>query len=294
MEETNKTTENNATPNLENPKETIIEDGKEKVETNEEDEDFDLTDELLNDVEKCRNSKLNLTEGEREDQDEDFGGEMNDMFQKVMGQFGENMQNPGENQEGDMAGMMDNMTQMLQQMMGQDGGFDPKMMNPEEAEKMMGGNTEGGNMDAMADNLLRQLMDKQILYEPFSQAKVELKKYIEEKKDKLDPQLLDRHEKQYVQISTILDLFDKEPDNKDQLMKEFDNLQKLGDFPAEQIEKNPGLTSFLPPKADSKEEDMKMPPNMPPNFEQMFKMDPNQAKEAFDGKGVNDQDCCIF
>ena len=187
MEETNKTTENNATPNLENPKETIIEDGKEKVEANEEDEDFDLTDELLNDVEKCRNSKLNLTEGEREDKDEDFGGEMNDMFQKVMGQFGENMQNPGENQEGDMAGMMDNMTQMLQQMMGQDGGFDPKMMNPEEAEKMMGGNTEGGNMDAMADNLLRQLMDKQILYEPFSQAKVELKKYIEEKEDKLDP-----------------------------------------------------------------------------------------------------------
>lgn len=185
----------------ENNKETEIQ--EQKPENQDDDEDFDLTDDLLNDVEKCRKSKLNLTEGERDDPEEDFGPEMNDMFKNVMGQFNQNMENAGNDQPENLSGMMDNMTQMLQQMMGQEGGFDPNMMNGPEGEKMMGG--PDGNLDNMADNLLRQLMDKSILYEPFSQAKVELKKYIEDKKDTLSAEDLERHTKQNEKIAVILE-----------------------------------------------------------------------------------------
>lgn len=80
-------------------------------------------------------------------------------------------------------------------------------------------------------------------------------------------------------------------------MKEFDNLQQLGDFPAELIEKNPSLATFLPPKADSKEDDMKMPEgmNLPPNIEEMMKnMGGGQGMPGLDGKGMDEKDCCIF
>jgi len=112
------------------------------------DEHFDLTDDLLDEAANEVDNKLNLTAGERDEADDELNGEMNDMFDKVMGQFSNNMENPGNPEEfnKNMGDMMGNMTKMLQQMMGEEGGFNmenmQKMMNEMEDEDM-GDGTKG-------------------------------------------------------------------------------------------------------------------------------------------------------
>lgn len=230
--------------------------------------------------------KLNLTAGKRDAEDEEFGQEMDDMYEKVMKQFNTGME--GED-GGDMAGMMGNLTEMLQQMMANDpnGGPMPDLgkMNAEggDGQNPMNGM---GDVDGMADMLLRQLMDKTILYEPFQEATKELKKYLEEKDESLSPEDKDRGKKQLVQLEKILALFDQDEQDKDKLMAEFEVLKDLGDFPEELLAKNIGLDGLMGGG------NMKTP-NIAEMMKGMEDGFPNTGTQI-PGPGGENQECIIF
>ena len=170
-----------------------------KTDGEEDNEVFELTDDLLGDVNAGMEEKLNLTAGERDELDE-FGGEMDDMFEKVMKQLNSGIDDP-QNLDKNMGNMMGNMTDLLQQMMkeeGKEGG--ESEINPDGTKASPKKGTGGEpDLDGMADKLLRQLMDKSILYEPFTEARKEMGVYVETKGETLDPEEKTRCFKQYLQ-----------------------------------------------------------------------------------------------
>jgi hypothetical protein len=101
-------------------------------------------------------------------------------------------------------------------------------------------------------------------------------------------------------------LFDKEPQDKDRLMEEFDELQKLGNFPEELLAKNTGLSNIM----NSQGGGMPMPgmPGMPnsgtdgnggdmnaemANLQKLMGMAGGEGGMP-GGKGPNGEDCRIF
>jgi len=137
-------------------------------------------------------------------------------------------------------------------------------------------------------------MDKSILYEPFSEAKKEMRKFIDEKGDKLPKEEFERSKSQHDQLAKILQMFDDNVTDKDLLMKEFDNLQQLGNFPEELLEKNSGLNNIM----NSGGQGPTMP-GMPENmdFEKMFAgMNMGGAPGNPDGSNPNpnNEECVIF
>lgn len=172
-----------------------------KTDLEEDNEIFELTDDLLGDVNAGMEEKLNLTAGERDELDE-FGGEMDEMFEKVMKQLNSGMDDP-QNLDQNMGNMMGNMTDLLQQMMKEEGKEGESEINPDgskaRSKKGMGAGGGEPDLDGMADKLLRQLMDKSILYEPFTEARKEMGTYVETKGETLDPEEKTRCFKQYLQ-----------------------------------------------------------------------------------------------
>ena len=126
-----------------------------------------------------------------------------------------------------------------------------KMM--EEFEKM-GQKEDFANV---VDGMMHQLLSKDVMYEPMKQVCDKFPEWLADNEEKLPKEDYERYGQQYQFFQRILAVYDSEPDNFARLMELFQDMQDLGQPPADIIkELAPGL-KFGP-------DGMPMLPNMGP------------------------------
>lgn len=160
-------------------------------------------DEALNALDDF-DEKLNLTADERDNESEnDFGNanEMNEEFEKLMKDF----------QQGADPGIGMDPNKIFSEMFG-NGKFDANNMN----------------MEDLADNLLGEFLNKDILYEPLKEAKTAYETYLQENKEKLTATETSNYESQYNILICLLDVLETEPSNKEKLTNLFEQMQEKG------------------------------------------------------------------
>lgn len=178
-------------------KETKDNEAEKKIPSNEEvDEDKDALN-ALDDFDE----KLNLTADEKDDQEDiNMGNDFNQEFENLMKEFQNGI---GENFDSNP---------MFNEF------FDPK-------------NLRGNNMEDLADNLLGEFLNKEILYEPLKEAKTAYEDYFKEKGDTLPAGEKSNYEKQYSLLMKIVEVLDNEPENKAKLTSLFEEMQENGTPP---------------------------------------------------------------
>ncbi|ORX66853.1 hypothetical protein DL89DRAFT_214066, partial [Linderina pennispora] len=63
-------------------------------------------------------------------------------------------------------------------------------------------------LDSLVDDVIGQLMSKDMLYQPLKDLDVEYPKYLEKNKDTLSKEDCERYEKQHGYVKQILEMFD--------------------------------------------------------------------------------------
>ena len=84
------------------------------------------------------------------------------------------------------------------------------------------------NFDSMAQNFLREFMDKDILQEPLLEAKKNYETYLGENKEKLNETDKTNYTEQYNCINKLLEVIEKEPENKEQMINIFEKMHDYG------------------------------------------------------------------
>ena len=74
-------------------------------------------------------------------------------------------------------------------------------------------------------------MNKDLLYQPLVECKASYEGYFKTKSEGISEQELIRFKKQYEIICAIIVTLDKDPENKDKLMKLFEDMQEYGQPP---------------------------------------------------------------
>ena len=85
--------------------------------------------------------------------------------------------------------------------------------------------------ELVAQNLLQEFIDKDVLQEPLLDAKRSYERYLEENKAKLHDTDLHNYMLQYNCIIQLLDLLEKEPENKEKMMNIFEKMSYYGSSP---------------------------------------------------------------
>ena len=133
-------------------------------------------------------------------------------------------------------------------------------MGEELMQKMMEEFEKMGQKDDFAsvvDGMMHQLLSKDVMYEPMKQVCDKFPEWLADNEDKLPKEEYERYGQQYQFFQRILAVYDSEPDNFARLMELFQDMQDLGQPPADIIkELAPGL-KFGP-------DGMPMLPNMGP------------------------------
>jgi hypothetical protein len=104
---------------------------------------------------------------------------------------------------------------------------------------MFEGNGEAG-IDAIAGKLLECFMNKDILYAPLVECRENYEQYFKKDEGKIPPADLPRFQKQHEIIDAIIKTLDNDPNDKERLMKYFEEMQEYGQPPA-------GITSVTLP-----------------------------------------------
>jgi len=173
------------------------------------------------------------------------------------------------------------MSNLLSGMKLDEGTGEPGNADPN-ADAQLKGLLEGlmkgagdDNFDSMAQNFLREFMDKDILQEPLLEAKKNYETYLDANKEKLNETDKTNYNEQYNCINKLLEVIEKEPENKEQMINIFEKMHDYG-MPPEGILNplskvpfpgNPGMFPGAPaggfPQGGFPQGGV---PNMPPNM----------------------------
>lgn len=82
--------------------------------------------------------------------------------------------------------------------------------------------------DALANHLLQEFMDKDILEEPLVDSQKKYVEYLAANKSKLSAEEIQRYENQQRCIDEILTIVRSEPNNKDKMIAKFEEMQEYG------------------------------------------------------------------
>jgi len=94
----------------------------------------------------------------------------------------------------------------------------------------------------VVDGMMHQLLSKDVMYEPMKQVCDKFPEWLADNEPKLSKEDYERYGKQYQFFQRILAVYDTEPDNFAHLMELFQDMQDLGQPPADIIkELAPGL-----------------------------------------------------
>ena len=90
--------------------------------------------------------------------------------------------------------------------------------------------------NAVVDNVMKQLLDRDIMYEPMKEVCTRFPKYLAEHKDRLSPEEYTRYGTQYQYFQRIVHVYETEPNNFDRLMELMQDIQEYGQPPVEIIQ----------------------------------------------------------
>jgi peroxin-19 len=96
----------------------------------------------------------------------------------------------------------------------------------------MGDKNDSNNL---VDNMMKQLLDKDLMYEPMREVCNRFPKYLAENKDKISQDEFTRYVKQYQYFQKIVHLYETEPGNFGKLMGLMQDIQEYGQPPVEII-----------------------------------------------------------
>jgi peroxin-19 len=228
----------------------------------------DLLDQALEGFED--ENKLNLTNNDTE-KDEEEDPELEKEYQAFL----KSLNQEGGPTEDDAMGQFSNlMSNLLSGMKLDEGTGEPGNGDPN-ADAQLKGLLEGlmkgagdDNFDSMAQNFLREFMDKDILQEPLLEAKKNYETYLDANKEKLNETDKTNYNEQYNCINKLLEVIEKEPENKEQMINIFEKMHDYG-MPPEGI-LNPLSKVPFPGNQNFAGAPSGFPqggaPNMPPNM----------------------------
>lgn len=101
---------------------------------------------------------------------------------------------------------------------------------------------EKGDADDVIDGMMRQLLSKELMYEPMKQVTERFPRWLAESKEHLSDEDYNRYGHQYQYFQRIVRVYDTDPDNFPRLMELMQDIQEYGQPPADIIkELAPGL-----------------------------------------------------
>ena len=89
-------------------------------------------------------------------------------------------------------------------------------------------NMNNGDFDSVAQNLLKEFMDKDILQDPLDEAKKNYEDYFKKNENTIDPKELVRFKDQYNCILELLQVLEKDAQNKDKMIGIFEKMHDYG------------------------------------------------------------------
>lgn len=123
-----------------------------------------------------------------------------------------------------------NFKEIMEQFRGMFNGEDNEKLTNDVLQNMDGGNL---NMEQFMEQMMQDITSKEYLYEPFKDLCTRLPEYLENNKDKLSETDLNNYTKQLECYTTIIEAFDKEPEDTDTVMIKIEELQNYGAPPKE-------------------------------------------------------------
>ena len=89
--------------------------------------------------------------------------------------------------------------------------------------------------NTVVDNVMKQLLDRDIMYEPMKEVCTRFPIFFAEHKDELSKEEYTRYGTQYQYFQRIVRVYETEPNNFDRLMELMQDIQEYGQPPAEII-----------------------------------------------------------
>uniref|UniRef100_A0A7S1XKR9 Peroxin-19 n=1 Tax=Phaeomonas parva TaxID=124430 RepID=A0A7S1XKR9_9STRA len=117
---------------------------------------------------------------------------------------------------------------------------------------------EKEDMDEVMDGMMRQLLGKDIMYEPMKAVCEKFPEWLADKREHLSEDDYQRYGKMYQGFQRLVATYETEPDNFPRLMELMQDVQEFGQPPAEIIKE-------LAPGLEFNEDGMPIMPNVGPN-----------------------------
>ena len=184
--------------------------------------------------------------------DPEFASTLEDTFKKLAsGGTPENPSDPfaalhqGGNPMGkSVASTLKMMSEASSDMEGMDTGS-AEQMGEDIMKKMMGEFEKLGekqDFQEIIDGMMRQLLSKEVMYEPMKEITKKFPKWLAENEDSLSKEDYERFGKMYQYFQKIVAVYESEPNNYTRLMELMQDMQECGQPPAEIVkELAPGL-----------------------------------------------------
>ncbi|PKA46468.1 Peroxisome biogenesis protein 19-2 [Apostasia shenzhenica] len=97
-------------------------------------------------------------------------------------------------------------------------------------------------MESIVENMMQQLLSKEILQEPMKEIGERYPKWLEEHKDRLSKEEYDRYHHQYELILKLNEVYEEEPDNFQKIVDLMQKMQECGQPPSDIVQElAPGL-----------------------------------------------------
>lgn len=86
-------------------------------------------------------------------------------------------------------------------------------------------------MESIVENMMQQLLSKEILHEPMKEIGERYPKWLEDHKSSLSAEEYDRYSHQYVLIKDLNEVYEKEPSNFSKIVELMQKMQECGQPP---------------------------------------------------------------
>lgn len=184
--------------------------------------------------------------------DPEFSSTLEDTFKKLAsGGTPDNPSDPfaalhqgGNPMDKSVASTLKMMSEASSEMEGMDTAS-AEQMGEDIMKKMMGEFEKLGekqDFQEIIDGMMRQLLSKEVMYEPMKEINKKFPKWLAENEDSLSKEDYERFGKMYQYFQKIVAVYESEPNNYTRLMELMQDMQECGQPPAEIVkELAPGL-----------------------------------------------------
>ena len=188
--------------------------------------------------------------------DPEFASTLEDTFKKLAsGGTPENPEDPfaalhqgGNPMDKSVASTLKMMSEASSDMEGMDTAA-AEQMGEDIMKKMMGEFEKLGekqDFQEIIDGMMRQLLSKEVMYEPMKEITKKFPKWLAENEDSLAKDDYERFGKMYQYFQKIVAVYESEPNNYTRLMELMQDMQECGQPPAEIVRNEPASWATKP------------------------------------------------